>query len=138
MNPSQMPLYAISYNAAISACEKGRQWEQALALLQEMARFGLQADVSQDGSCGGCSLFGRTGMVPRSARGGVRDNNILRSHLGSRWQAAGSSPWGPVASMRRRSCAETKRSGWHRRWENGPALEDMLEQRSWVDWQRQW
>lgn len=27
----------ISFNACISACEKGRQWEHALALLQEIA-----------------------------------------------------------------------------------------------------
>eukprot|EP00438_Fugacium_kawagutii_P011832 Skav225756 [mRNA] locus=scaffold6265:16324:16593:+ [translate_table: standard] len=27
----------ISFNACISACEKGRQWEHALALLEEIA-----------------------------------------------------------------------------------------------------
>ena len=27
-----------SHNAAISACEKGRQWEEALRFLQEMLR----------------------------------------------------------------------------------------------------
>ena len=28
--------YEISYNAAISACEKGNEWEEALRLLQQM------------------------------------------------------------------------------------------------------
>ena len=28
-------LYVISYNAAISACEKSEQWQQALGLLSE-------------------------------------------------------------------------------------------------------
>ena len=35
----------VSYSAAISACEKGKQWEQALNLLQEMARSQLEPDV---------------------------------------------------------------------------------------------
>ena len=30
----------ISYNAAISACEKGKQWEEALRLLQQMSLQG--------------------------------------------------------------------------------------------------
>ena len=34
----------ISYNAAISACEKGKQWEEALRLLQQMTCRALTPD----------------------------------------------------------------------------------------------
>ena len=34
-----------SYNTATSACEKGRNWEQAPSLLPEMLRFWLERDV---------------------------------------------------------------------------------------------
>ena len=34
-----------SFNAAISACEKGGQWERALSLLSEMPRCGIEPDV---------------------------------------------------------------------------------------------
>ena len=35
----------ISFNAAISACEKGSQWERALSLLEDMQSRGLNPDV---------------------------------------------------------------------------------------------
>jgi pentatricopeptide repeat domain-containing protein 1 len=35
----------ISYNAAVSACEKGGQWQQALFLLQTMPKANLRIDV---------------------------------------------------------------------------------------------
>ena len=35
----------VSYSAAISTCEKGKQWEGALALLQEMVRKELTPNV---------------------------------------------------------------------------------------------
>ncbi|CAK0800945.1 unnamed protein product [Prorocentrum cordatum] len=34
-----------SYNAGISACEKGEQWQRALALLSEMREAKLEPDV---------------------------------------------------------------------------------------------
>ncbi|CAK0902491.1 unnamed protein product, partial [Prorocentrum cordatum] len=34
-----------SYSAGISACEKGEQWQGALALLSEMWEAGLEPDV---------------------------------------------------------------------------------------------
>jgi pentatricopeptide repeat protein len=36
----------ITYNASISACEKGGQWEKALQLLEEMRAKGVEPDVS--------------------------------------------------------------------------------------------
>ena len=35
----------ISYNSAISACEKGQQWKQALSLLPEVRSSSLAANV---------------------------------------------------------------------------------------------
>ncbi|CAK0843427.1 unnamed protein product [Prorocentrum cordatum] len=35
----------ISYNAGTSACEKGEQWQRALALLSEMREAKLEPDV---------------------------------------------------------------------------------------------
>ena len=35
----------VSHNAAISTCEKGRRWEEALRLLQEMLQRSLTPDV---------------------------------------------------------------------------------------------
>ena len=35
----------ISYNAGISACERGEQWERALALLSEMREAKLEPNV---------------------------------------------------------------------------------------------
>merc|ERR1711918_110689 len=35
----------ISYSAAICACEKGQQWEQALSLLHEVRRSQVKLDV---------------------------------------------------------------------------------------------
>ena len=35
----------VSWSAAIGACEKGKQWEGALGLLQEMVRHLLRPDV---------------------------------------------------------------------------------------------
>ena len=35
----------ITYNATISACEKGKQWQRALGLLEEMLSQGIRANV---------------------------------------------------------------------------------------------
>jgi pentatricopeptide repeat protein len=45
----------ISYSAAISACEKGGQWEQALELLREMDSRGIQPnEVSYNAAISAC------------------------------------------------------------------------------------
>ena len=36
-----MALNVISFNAVISACEKGGQWQRALSLLDDMHRAGV-------------------------------------------------------------------------------------------------
>ena len=38
-------LDVVSYNAAISVCEKGKHWEEALRLLQEMLHRSLTPNV---------------------------------------------------------------------------------------------
>ena len=37
----------VSYNAAISACEKGQQWQRALGLLEAMPAAGVVAVTSR-------------------------------------------------------------------------------------------
>ena len=40
-----LTLDAVSWNAALSACEKSKQWERALGLLEEMVRQLLTPNV---------------------------------------------------------------------------------------------
>ena len=45
----------ISYNAAISACEKGKQWEEALRLLKQMTCRALTHDeISYSAAISAC------------------------------------------------------------------------------------
>ena len=47
------------YNAAISACEKGRHWEGALRLLQEVVHRSLTPDVGSHNAAFIASSYGR-------------------------------------------------------------------------------
>ncbi len=62
MRRSQLAANVISYNSAISACEKGHQWEQASSLLQEMRSSWLEPNVVSYGAaisaCDRCSYVG--------------------------------------------------------------------------------
>ena len=50
----------ISYNAAISACEKGGQWQQALSLLSEMQDAGVTRNViSYNAAISACEKGGQ-------------------------------------------------------------------------------
>ena len=40
-----IPADTITYSAAISACEKGGQWQRALQLLEDMQAKGIPADT---------------------------------------------------------------------------------------------
>merc|ERR1711865_370939 len=57
----------ISFNAAISACEKGGKWERALELLQEMRQSGVQPDVisfsSAISACESCRQYGESDRI---------------------------------------------------------------------------
>ena len=59
----------VSYNAAISACTKGRQWASALSLLAQMRSEGIAPNViTFNAAIGACER----GCVPRARppRGG--------------------------------------------------------------------
>ncbi|CAK0881598.1 unnamed protein product, partial [Prorocentrum cordatum] len=45
MRKAKLEPYLISYNAGISACEKGEQWQRALTLLSEMREAKLEPNV---------------------------------------------------------------------------------------------
>ncbi|CAK0903291.1 unnamed protein product [Prorocentrum cordatum] len=45
MREAKLELTVISYSAGISACEKGEQWQRALALLSEIWEVKLEPDV---------------------------------------------------------------------------------------------
>ncbi|CAK0838683.1 unnamed protein product [Prorocentrum cordatum] len=45
MREVKLELNVISYNAGISACAKGHQWQRALALLSEMWEAALEPNV---------------------------------------------------------------------------------------------
>ena len=40
-----MQVNVITYNATISACEKGQQWITAVSLLREMQNWNMEANV---------------------------------------------------------------------------------------------
>ncbi len=41
MRSSGVPADMVNFNEAISACEKGQQWQRALELLEEMRAAGI-------------------------------------------------------------------------------------------------
>jgi len=63
-----------SYSSAISACEKGQQWEQALNLLPEMRRSWLEPNVISYSSAISACEKGRkeSARAPRSFREDVQ------------------------------------------------------------------
>ena len=71
----------VSYSAAMSASEKGKQWEVALALLQEMVRKELMPDVvSYSAAMSACEK----GAHARRASSGKEPWHCCR-----RWSARG-------------------------------------------------
>ena len=54
----------VSYNAGISACEKGEQWQRALTLLSEMWEAELEPNVISTTLQGPVRAGGAGGGVP--------------------------------------------------------------------------
>ncbi|CAK0837722.1 unnamed protein product [Prorocentrum cordatum] len=82
----------VSYNAGISACEKGQQWQPALALLSEMRDAKLEPDVISptmaapaltDGESGGSGLAPPSGPCEPHYNAG-----ISACEKGEQWQRA--------------------------------------------------
>ena len=46
MHAKGIPANTITYNAAISACGKGWQWQRALQLMEEMQAKGIPANTT--------------------------------------------------------------------------------------------
>ncbi|CAE7939514.1 unnamed protein product [Symbiodinium sp. KB8] len=61
---AKLPPYVISYNATISACEKGRQWQLALSLFGSIAAAGLVPDlISHNAAISACEKAGKWQMA---------------------------------------------------------------------------
>ena len=65
----------ISYSTAISVCDKGEQWEQALGLLQELLRSWLYPDVISYSA----AISGALGLLLELRRSRLKPNVI--SHI---------------------------------------------------------
>ncbi|CAK0816122.1 unnamed protein product, partial [Prorocentrum cordatum] len=72
----------VSYNSGISACEKGEQWQGALALLREMREAKLEPNVS-------ATALG-------SARAGRANSGSGRWHCPAKF---GRGSWSPTSSV---------------------------------------
>jgi len=57
----------VSYNAAVSACEKGQQWEMALSLMGQMRRSRVDPDeISNNVAVSAVASGGSAAMVDGS------------------------------------------------------------------------
>ncbi|CAK0847313.1 unnamed protein product [Prorocentrum cordatum] len=59
MQTTKLDPNVVSFNAGISACEKGKQWQRALALMSEMRETKLEPDaISYNAGISACERCG--------------------------------------------------------------------------------
>ena len=103
----------ITYNAAISACEKGQRWHGALGLLVEMRRAGIAANtITYSAAISACEKEqqwqGALDLFAQMGRAGITASNIIHDAVvrscgkGQQWRIAIEI----VANMRFRSLAD--------------------------------
>ena len=97
---SQNPEGTISYCAAISACEKGQEWQPAVGLLSTMAIAKVEANPISSLQCGnpyvakGTRVAARIGLVQRDGKSQSPEGTISYSaaisacEQGQEWQVA--------------------------------------------------
>merc|ERR1711938_278624 len=89
----------ITYNAAISACEKGGQWERALALLDAMQAAGVAPDtITYSAAISACEKGGQweraLALLDEMQAAGVAPNTITYNatisacEKGGQWERA--------------------------------------------------
>ncbi|CAK0842262.1 unnamed protein product [Prorocentrum cordatum] len=124
------PSVIFSYSAGISACEKGQQWQWALALLGEMCEARLKPNVifscnAAISACGKGEQWQRALALLGEMCQAKLEPSVLATTLGSaraRRASSGSGHWRCSARCVRRSWCPAQLQRWDQRLREGQTV----------------